>query len=1184
MRSVVTPALLLSFAVSALPAQGTRLLRNPSLGPTQIAFTYGGDLWVVGRQGGEARRITSTPAVEADPQFSPDGKWIAFTSNRDGGDAVYLVPVDGGNPRRLTWSPAGEHARGWTPDGRRVLFGSGRASAPTPYEKLWTIPVDNGPAQLVPAYMGFRGSFSPDGKRIVVDRVDRWDVEFRSYRGGQNTPLTITDVSNGAETRLPNERTMDIDPVWVGETIYFLSDRDWATNVWSFDTRSSQLKQLTHFKDADVKTLDARENALVFEEDGYLWMMEPIGSAPKKLAITVSGDFPWAASRWTDVTKSISSAALGPNGKRAVFEARGEIFTVPVEKGDARNLTRSSGAADRAPVWSPDGQRVAWFSDEGTGYRLLIGNADGLGTPRAIALGDAKMAWSPAWSPDGNHIAFVDNKVRLRVVNLASGAIAVADTGGGSTDQDAMSPAWSPDSKWIAYAKTYPNQFRRVMVWSMADGRKHALTDALASAGEPAWDANGRWLYFLASTDLGVQSGWADLGSQTRTSTSGVYVALLRADEPTPFTPESDEDARPAPRAPRARGRLRVRPRPAAPPGGADTTRRAPNDTSRAGRAGAASTPAVRIDFDRFDRRILALPMPVRDYAQLIPGASGILFVAERVANQPGTTLHKWEMTPRKASVFVSGVARVSASSDGKKLMWQQAGGPNGNWVVAGTEAPPKAGDGTLRVALNAQIDPALEWKQIFDEAWRMEHDYFYAPNLHGADWEAVQKRYQPLISYVKHRADLTYVLDMLGGELSVGALVHGRWRAAAGRHLARRRVRRRSRGRWRAVADSAHLHERKLEPGASRSTDAPGVKARVGDYLLEVNGVQVTTRDEPWKALDGTADRQTVLRLSDRANGEGAWNVTVVPVRSEAQLRQRAWVEDNRRRVDSLSHGTLAYVWIPNTSRPAVTAFDRYYYAQQDRKGAVIDERFNQGGLLDDYFVAAMSRKPVGGVTDFVPGVASVKLADQRRRRPEVARHERARGLRRRLLPVGVPSVGRWPAHRHAHVGWTGERGGSLSARGWRLHHGAERAVFGPDGFIAEGEGVHPDIEVLQDSKLVMQGRDPQLERAVDETMKLVGTKRREDREATGVSGQGEAARLAWFPDCGLAVNGFTVGIAALVGGYVGVRRRNALAAGAAGPAWLRRVAVRGQARRSLRRRATPPAPTSPPPCHTGA
>lgn len=1088
MRSIVPLILLLSFAPGAVPAQGTRLLRNPSLGPTQIAFTYGGDLWVVGRQGGEARRLTSTPAVEDDPQFSPDGRWIAFTSNRGGVDAVYVVAADGGDPRRLTWSPSGERARGWTPDGRRVLFASGRASAPTPYRKLWTIPVDGGPAQVLPAYMGFRGSFSPDGKRIVVDRVDRWDVEFRSYRGGQNTPLTITDVANATETPLPNERTMDIDPVWVGETIYFLSDRDWATNVWSYDTRSAQVKQLTRFRDADVKSMDAREGAIVFEQDGSLWMMEPIGAAPKKLAVTIHGDFPWAAPRWADVTRSIASAALGPNGKRALFEARGEVFTVPVEKGDARNLTRSSGAADRAPVWSPDGQRVAWVSDEGTGYRLLIGNADGLGTPRAIAIGDAKMAWSPAWSPDGGYIAFVDNKVRLRVVNLTSGSISVADTGGAANDLNAMRPVWSPDSKWLAYAKTYPNQFRRVLVWSLADGSKHALTDALASAGEPAWDANGRWLYFLASTDLGLQSGWADLGSQTRTSTSGVYVALLRADEPTPFTPESDEEraartaAAPSPGAPPTTP-------PTAPPGGADTTRRPPNDSARGGST--PHPPAVRIDFDRFDRRILALPMPARDYAQLVPGATGVLFVAERVPNQPGTTLHKWDMTSRKVSVFASGVSLISASHDGKKLMWQQGVGPAATWVISGTEAPVKPGEGTIRVALGAQIDPALEWKQIFDEAWRIERDFFYAPNLHGADWTAVRARYEPLVPYVKHRTDLTYILDMLGGELSVGhSFVGGgdnpqvdssRIGALGADFVA-------DGERWRL---SRIYTSESWNPGLRAPLDAPGVKARVGDYVLEVNGVPVSTRDEPWKALDGTAERQTVLRLSDRASGEGAWNVTVVPIRSETQLRQRAWVEDNRRRVDSLSGGKLAYVWVPNTGRPAITAFDRYYFAQQDRKGAVIDERFNSGGLLDDYMVSIMGRRPVGGVTDYVPGSPATRLPASGVLGPKVLVTNELAGSGGDYFPwvfrqmnVG-PLIGTrtWGGLVNASVPYPLVDGGTITA--------PALAVFGPHGeFIVEGEGVHPDIEVIQESRLVMQGRDPQLERAVREALTLVATK----------------------------------------------------------------------------------------------
>jgi tricorn protease len=764
-----------------------------------------------------------------------------------------------------------------------------------------------------------------------------------------------------------------------------------------------------------------------------------------------------------------------------------------VEKGDARNLTRSAGAADRAPVWSPDGERVAWFSDEGSGYRLLVASADALAAPRAVPIGDAKMAWNPAWSPDGKSIAFVDDKVRLRVLDVATGRLVTADTGGSATDRGALRPAWSPDSRWLAYAKSFPNQFRRVVVWSLADGQRHVLTDALASAADPVWDRNGKWLWFLASTDLGLQSGWADLGSLTRTSTSGVYVALLRADEPTPFTPESDEEA-----AARVIGTTpRVRPDSAAP----DSARRAalpparrdsvrPPD-STAARAAAQRAPEVRIDFDRMDRRILALPMPVRDYAGLVAGPAGTVFVAERVPNQPGTTLHRWDMAKRKADVFAAGVARVSASKDGKKLLWQTGQGPVQSWAVVGADAPPKPGDGALRVALGARIDPAEEWKQIFDEAWRIERDFFYASNLHGADWAAVRERYRPLVPFVRHRADLTYVLDMLGGELSVGhsfvgggdmPVVDSSRVGALGADLVA------DGDRWRI----ARIYtSESWNPGLRAPLDAPGVKARVGDYLLEVNGEPVTTRDEPWKALDGTAERQTVLRLAERPNGEGAWTVTVVPVRTEAQLRQRAWVEDNRRRVDSLSRGTLAYVWVPNTGGPGISAFDRYYFAQQDRRGAVIDERFNGGGLLDDYMVGIMLRRPVGGVTDPVPGAPGLRLPAAALLGPKVLVTNELAGSGGDYFPwvfrqMGVgPLIGSrtWGGLVNAAVPYPLVDGGTITA--------PAQAVFGPNGeFVAEGEGVHPDVEVLQDAAAVARGRDPQLERAVQEALRLVETK----------------------------------------------------------------------------------------------
>jgi tricorn protease len=661
-----------------------------------------------------------------------------------------------------------------------------------------------------------------------------------------------------------------------------------------------------------------------------------------------------------------------------------------------------------------------------------------------------------------------------------------------------MRPAWSPDSRWLAYTKTFPNQFQRVVVWSRDDGRRRVLTDALAHATRVAWDRNGRWLWLLASTDLGVQSGWADLGSLTRTSTAGVYVALLRADEPTPFTPESDEEAAArvlgtlpgAPGAPTPGLPTPGSPADSAARGGAA---RAPDARPGAGVAadsGRARASAVRIDFDRIDRRVLALPMPVRDYTDLVAGPAGTVFVAERVPNQPGAALHRFEMAKRKADLFASGVSRVTASHDGRKLLWQ-AGGAGADWVVSGAESAPKPGEGALRPALRTQLDPAREWRQIWEEAWRMERDYFYAPNTHGADWDAVRARYAPLVPHVRHRADLTYLLDMLGGELAVGhSFVRGGDLPAAdssrvgalGADLVP------AGDRWRI----ARIYtSESWNPGLRAPLDAPGVKARAGDYLLEVNGAPVTTRDEPWKALDGTAERQTVLRLSDRPDGAGSWTVTVVPVRTEAQLRQRAWVEDNRRRVDSLSGGTLAYVWVPNTSAPAIAAFDRYWFAQQDRAGAVVDERFNGGGLLDDYMVTIMSRRPLGGITTTVPGAPPTRLPASGILGPKVLVTNELAGSGGDYFPwvfrqLGVgPIVGTrtWGGLVNAAVPYPLVDGGTITA--------PQLAVYGPDRqLVAEGEGVPPDIEVLQDAPATLQGRDPQLERAVREAMALVRTR----------------------------------------------------------------------------------------------
>jgi tricorn protease len=1051
---------------------GTRLLRQPTLSATQVAFEYGGDIWVASREGGEARRLTATPAIEMDPHFSPGGKWVAFTSNRTGSPQVWVVSSEGGEPRRLTWHPSPSHARGWTPDGGEVLYASDRGSAPVPYTHLWLVPVDGGPPHQVPEAMAFRGSFSPDGGRLVVDRVDRWDSEFRNYRGGQNTPLTILDRKTLEETKLPNDRTTDTWPVWLGDRIWFLSDRDYTTNVWSYDTSTKQLSQVTHFTDADVKTLGGgAKDALAFEEDGWIWLLDPATGRAHKLDIEVKGDFPWAMPHWEDVSHDIASASLSPTGKRALFEARGDVFTVPAEEGDVRDLTRSPGAADRSPIWSPDGERVAWFSDAGQGYRLLIGDQKGLETPHEIPLGtDTRYAWSATWSPDGKHIAWVDQRARIHVLEIATGRIVTADTDGTIQNRGGLGLTWSPDSKWLAYAKEYPNHFHRIVVWSLESGKATALTDALADAASPAWDRGGRWLYFLASTDLGLASGWANLSNQQARPTYGAYVAVLRAGDPTPFAPRSDEEA-------------------GKPEGGAGGKAPAANEGGKgAAKGGAAADSAVevRIDATGMARRIVPLPVPVRRYQELAAGPEGVVFLAERVENEPGLSLHRFDMKKRKSQPFVSGVRRMALSGDGSHILFQQGQG----WHIVGTAAPPKPGDGTIHVSLRMHVDPPAEWKQIFEEAWRIERDFFYAPNLHGADWPAVHARYAPLVPYVRSREDLRYVLDQVGGELSVGHSFTGGGDYPAvdtvrtgllGADLETRS------GRWRiARIYSSESWNPQLEAPLA----APGVRAAVGDYLLAVNGRELTAADNPYRLLDGTAGRQTVLRLNGKPSTDGSWTVTVVPVRSEIALRQRAWVEANRRTVDSLSRGRLAYVWVPNTAGAGFVSFNRYFFAQQDRDGAVIDERFNGGGLLDDYMVDMMGRKLIGGITNDAAGGIDFRLPVAGVLGPKVLLVNERAGSGGDYFP--------WAFRQHGIGPLVGARtwGGLVAACvPYRLVDGGYitspcSGVFSGDHWVAENQGVPPDIPVYFDAKDWAAGRDPQLERATREALELLETK----------------------------------------------------------------------------------------------
>ena len=1125
-------------------ANEARLLRQPTLNDTHVAFAYGSDLWIVPRAGGQAKRLTSTPAVESDPHFSPDGKQIAFTSNRSGTEAVYVMPITGGNPIRLTWYRASAMAKGWTPDGKHVLYSSSRETAPISYGRLWTVPVGGGPSELLPAPFGFTGSYSASGKRMVVDTISRWDTEWRNYRGGQNTPLTILNLENLEEVLIPNERTTDVQPIWMDRMIYFLSDRDRVMNVWSYDSESKELKQVTTFTGDDIKSLSGNDDTLLFERSGYLHSLNLANGQIQRLKISISGDFPWMETRWENVGDRIRSSSLSATGKRAIFEARGEIFTVPIKKGNARNLTRSSGAADHAPGWSPKGDEVSWFSDSGDGYQLLIAKQDGLSAPRKISIGKSKMAWEPTWSPDASRIAFVDDDVRIRVVELKTEKILTADIAGANIERGNMDLAWSPDSKWLVYSKSFPNHFRRIVVWSLETGKATAITDRMADATAPSWSLDGKQIYFLASTNLALGSGWANTSQMNADPDYGVYTVLLQADEESPFAPESDEEeqektdeqenskkteegdeeedegedeAKKRAKEDRAKksnqsesSEKDADPKKSDDGAGEKVGDRSKEEENAADENGEKSddeskdkprrdsgetndnkknkdkkeSVEIKIDFDDLARRIIALPMPVSNYRMTIAGPDGNVFVGEG-QDGPGMTLHKFNFKERKSEVFLKNVRNVSISADGKHLLYRSGD----SWAVSETAKPTDVGKGKITVDLQMRLNRSQEWQQMFDEAWRYLRDFFYDPNLHGRDWDVVRERYAPLVPHIRHRSDLNYVLDQMSGELSVGhSFVFGGDRPSTDMT-----------SRVGLLGANLSIHEKRWRidriltfeswnPNLRAPLDRPGMKIKEGHYLLSINGEDLSADADPYRVLDGTAGQQTLLRINDKPQMEGSWTITVEPTPSETRLRRRAWVEDNRRRVDELSGGKLAYVWVPNTGQPGLISFNRYFFAQQDKLGAVIDERFNGGGLLDDYMVDLMTRRLRAAITNEVPkgrpfrlpaGILGPKVllinglaGSGGDFFPWVFRQQKAGPL------IGTRT---WGGLVKSSVHYPLVDGGALTA--------PDNAVFDPlkNRWIAENIGVAPDIEVRMDAQAVAEGRDPQLERGVKEALRLL-------------------------------------------------------------------------------------------------
>ena len=1066
MKRMIVFIAVMSLAATALVfADAPLLAKTPTLSRAAIVFEYGGYLWSVPRQGGAARQLT-TGGHESRPYFSPDGQWIAFSGAYDGNLDVFVMPAEGGAPRRLTWHPGADVVTGWTPDGRKVLFRSPR-EAYADFDRLYTVPRDGGAVETLPMWRGEDAWFSPDGTRLAYVPNAKWQPAWKRYAGGQTTPIYILRLSDLALDKVPRRNSNDSNPVWFGDKVYFLSDRSGAVTLFSYQPETKAVKQLLENKGLDLKWLSAGPDALVYEQFGGIFLFDPASGQSHPVPVAVAADLPATRAHYVKVGDKIQSAALSPTGTRAVFEARGEILSVPAEKGDIRNLTATTAAAERDPAWSPDGKSIAFFSDESGEYALHIVDQSGSGPAKKIALGNPpSFFYHPIWSPDSRKIAYTDKRLNLWYVDAAQATPVKVATDRFDEPSSAMNPSWSPDSRWLTYTKQTSNHFHVVYVYALEGGREWAITDGLSDARFPVFDKSGKYLFFAASTDVGQNMGWLDLSSYQHPLTRSIYAAVLKKGEISPIPPESDEEKVEAKEAVKA-------PAPA----------EKPKDGEK------VEAVKVVIDQEGIAHRIVALPIRPANYVDLEAGKAGTLFVSEipdvpRFDFQGTITVSKFDLAARKTEPYLAGASAFTVSANGEKALYRQ--GPAA-WFIAGTAAAPKPGDGALKTdGMEVFVDPRAEWNQIYHEAWRIERDFLYDPHFHGLDLAAAEKKYAAYLEGMGGRGDLNYLFEEMLGEITVGHMfINGgdipEAKPVGGGLLgADFKI---ENGRWRF----ARVYDGEAwNPDLQAPLTQPGMEVKAGEYLLAVAGRDVRPPQEIDRWFENTAGKQVRIKVGPNADGRDAREVTVVPLANDTALRTRAWEEDNRRLVDKLSGGTLAYVHLPDTALGGYTNFVRYYFAQTDRKGVVIDERYNHGGQVADYIIDMLER-PLRNATVTREGGMFLSPTAQIYGPKTMVINEMS-GSGGDALP--------WMFKQDKVGPLVGTRtwGGLIGIWGYPvlMDGGSVTAprggIFGLHGeWEVENRGIAPDIEVENDPASVAAGHDPQLEKAVQVTLEAL-------------------------------------------------------------------------------------------------
>jgi tricorn protease len=1091
LHSAVAGCLGFAAAAFAVDVEDTRLLSQPAISARHVAFVYAGDLWVAPRDGGAARRLTSDVGEESSPAFSPDGELVAFSAEYDGNTDVYVVPVAGGAPKRLTWHPTADLVEDFAPDGSAVLFSSPRHVFTSRHSQLFTVPVGGGfPTRLAIPH-GLRGDWSADGTRIAYIPLAERHTQWKGYRGGTASRIWIYDTRDHSVVQVPQPegRCNDTDPTWIGDRVFFRSDRDGEINVYSFDPgkgAGGEVTRHTRFEDFPVLALGGDGASLVLEQAGYLHRLDPGTGSTERLRIAAAADLVETRPRWEDGADWIRGADLSPSGARAVFEYRGEILTLPEKKGDARNVTQTVAAHERSPAWSPDGKLLAFFSDEGGEYQLHLAPQGGTALPgdppRKLKVEGHGFYFDPKWSPDGKKLSYTDNSQSLYWVDLESGQAKLVATepyyrpGLAGPDH-----SWSPDSRWLAYRVHTGAGIGQVFVFDSRSGASHPVTDGLSDVGEPVFDRSGQYLYFFGSTDAGPVKDWFAMSNADVELHNTVYLAVLRSDTPSPLGPESDEEGGRGlydeedgeDDSPDEEPAIADTPAPKRPAKGA-----AAEDAAADAAAAPVAVEPVRIDFEGLGQRILALPVPPAFHVSLRAGEPGKVYYLRRLEGQrPRFSLQTFSLDERKETELLSGLDGFSLSGDGKKVLWADGE----TWGIAGAGAAVDRGATKIATEkLQVRVDPRAEWRQIYDEAWRINRDYFYDPGMHGADWTAMGEKYEAFLDHLATRSDLNRVLQWMSSELAVGhhrvgggdrrreadevpgGLLGADFEIAGGRY------------RFAKVYGGLNWN-----PDLRAPLTEPGVAVREGEYLLAVDGVDLFATENVYARFENTAGKIVRLTVGPDPDGKVSRVVEVVPIEDEGALRNRAWVEGNLRKVEKATGGRVAYVYVPNTTNLGHTYFKRYFYPQANKQAIIVDERFNGGGQVADYYIDHLRRPFISHWAtrygkDIVTPAAAIFG-------PKVMLIDETAGSGGDLLPWMFRKLGLGTlVGKRTWGGLVGTLGFPVLMDGGGIT-APNLAIWTEDGFVVENEGVPPDVEVEQWPAEVIAGHDPQLERAIE-------------------------------------------------------------------------------------------------------